>query len=88
MRSLPSDQTSIDSLFDEYNNADLTGVVNKSAFLCNLIKQWKIQHPQEQKSSNNNSLSTQNSSEAGKHKPGPDEARLKVCSNSLKTIDE
>ncbi|CAF0922874.1 unnamed protein product [Rotaria sp. Silwood1] len=81
LRSFPTDATSIDSLFTEFNNSDLTGVVNKSAFLCNLIKQWKIRHPQEQKSSNNNSQSTQGAddheSTSGKHKPGPDEAKLK-----------
>ncbi|CAF0784046.1 unnamed protein product [Rotaria sordida] len=81
LRSFPNDMTSIDSLFNEFNNSDLTGVVNKSAFLCNLIKQWKIQHPQEQKSSNTNSQSTQDTddqgSSSGKHKPGPDEAKLK-----------
>ncbi|CAF2803776.1 unnamed protein product [Rotaria sp. Silwood2] len=81
LRSFPNDTTSIDSLFTEFNGSDLTGVVNKSAFLCNLIKQWKIRHPQEQKSTNNNSQSVQgeddNGSTSGKHKPGPDEAKLK-----------
>ncbi len=83
LRSFPNDITSINSLFNEFNNSDLTGVVNKSAFLCNLIKQWKIQNPQQEKSSNNDSQSTQgfddlleNSSE--KHKPGPNEIKLKV----------
>lgn len=84
LRSFPYDASSIDSLFNEFDNSDLTGVVNKGAFLCNLIKQWKIQHPEEQKSSNNNSQSTQDDddhaqgSSSGKHKPGPDETRLQV----------
>jgi hypothetical protein len=82
LRSFPDDLTSIDSLFNEFNNSDLTGVVNKSAFLCNLIKQWKIRNPQPQKSSSINSRSPTNFSDvgssSGKHKPGPDETKLKV----------
>ncbi|CAF3528638.1 unnamed protein product [Adineta steineri] len=79
LRSFPNDITSIDSLFSEFNNSDLTGVVNKSAFLCNLIKQWIIQNPQVQKTSSNDSESVGDNSEnnSGKHKPGPDEAKLK-----------
>jgi hypothetical protein len=82
LRTFPDDLTSIESLFNEFNNSDLTGVVNKSAFLCNLIKQWKIRNPQPQKSSNN-SQSAEGfddllGSDPGKHKPGPDETKMKV----------
>ncbi|CAF3510569.1 unnamed protein product [Rotaria socialis] len=78
LRSFPNDAISIDSLFNEFNNSDLTGVVNKGAFLCNLIKQWKIHHPQEQKSSaSSHSGDDGNGSTYGKHKPGPDEIKLK-----------
>ena len=82
LRSFSSDPKHVDSLFDEFDKSDLTGVVNKSAYICNLIKQWKIQHPEEQKSSDNNSQKA--SSVAGsdrsneKFKPGPDETKLKV----------
>src|SRR2546423_1282038 len=40
LRSFSDDITSIESLFNEFNNSDLTGVVNKGAYLCNFIKQW------------------------------------------------
>ena len=76
LHSFPDDITSIDSLFDEFNKSDLTGVVNKSAFLCNLIKQWKLRNPQQEKSSDNDSDFL--GSNSSKHKPGPDEAKLKV----------
>jgi hypothetical protein len=76
LRSFPVDITSINSLFDEFNNSDLTGVVNKSAFLCNLIKQWKIRNPQQEKSLDDENALLGSSS--GAHKPGPDEAKLKV----------
>lgn len=83
LRSFPDDSTSVDSVFDEFNNSDLTGVVNKSAFLCNLIKQWKLRNPQQQKSANNASSSEQGfgdllDNSSGKRKPGPDEAKMKV----------
>ena len=71
LRLFPDDITSIDSLFNEFNNSDLTGVVNKGAFLSNFIKQWKLRNPQQPKdmlTSNDNSRT---------HKPGPDEAKLK-----------
>ncbi|CAF2775215.1 unnamed protein product [Rotaria sp. Silwood2] len=78
LRSFPDDITSIDSLFNEFNDSDLTGVVNKGAFLCNFIKQWKLRNPQQPKSSSNDSQSTQGFGEnARTHKPGPDEAKLK-----------
>jgi heterogeneous nuclear ribonucleoprotein R len=73
LRSFPDDITSIDTLFNEFNNSDLTGVVNKGAFLCNFIKQWKIQNPQQPKSSSNDSQGLGDHT----HKPGPDEAKLK-----------
>jgi hypothetical protein len=83
LRSFPDDITSIDSLFNEFNNSDLTGVVNKGAFLWNLIKQWKIRNPQQPKSSLSDSQSTQGfgdlvSNNSSTHKPGPDEAKLSV----------
>ncbi|CAF1609584.1 unnamed protein product, partial [Rotaria magnacalcarata] len=40
--SFSDDITIIDSLFNEFNNSDLTGAINKSAFLCNLITQSKL----------------------------------------------
>jgi len=76
LQSFPDDITSIDSLFNEFNNSDLTGVVNKSAFLCNLIKQWKIKNPQQQKTSNNDAQGFGDL--PGTNKPGPDQAKLKV----------
>lgn len=90
LRSFPDDLISIESLFNEFNNSDLTGVVNKSAFLCNLIKQWKIQNPQQERFVNNDSQSTQSSTDlmennSGKHKPGPDEIKLKVKISKKKT---
>ena len=83
LRTFPDDQTSIDALFDEFDNSDLTGVVNKSAFLCNLIKQWRLKHPQSQKSSDADPQTAQGaidlpSDGSDKHKPGPDESKLKV----------
>ncbi|CAF1348767.1 unnamed protein product, partial [Adineta ricciae] len=45
LRSIPDDATTIDSLFAEFNNSDLTGVVNKGPFLCNFIKKWKVDNP-------------------------------------------
>jgi hypothetical protein len=66
LRSCPDD---VDALFDEFDQADLTGVVNRGAFLCNLIKQWHVRHPP-----------TQGAVDlvVSSLKPGPDEARLKV----------
>ena len=69
LRSCPDD---VDALFDEFDRSDLTGVVNRGAFLCNLIKQWTVRHP-----------STQGAADLvtgtfGSLKPGPNEARLKV----------
>ena len=83
LRNFPDDPTSVDSVFDEFNNSDLTGVVNKSAFLCNLIKQWKLRNPQQQKPASHPSSSEHGfgdlaDNSAGKRKPGPDEAKLKV----------
>jgi len=79
LRSIPDDITTIDSLFTEFNNSDLTGVVNKGAFLCNFIKQWKITNPQQAKLTSNDSQSGDGFGEnARTHKPGPDEAKLKV----------
>jgi hypothetical protein len=76
LRSFPDDITSIDVLFNEFNNSDLTGVVNKGAFLCNFIKQWKIRNPQQPKSSSSND--SQGFGENSRtHKPGPDETKLK-----------
>lgn len=75
LRSFPDDGPSIDTLFNEFNNSDLTGVVNRGAFLCNFIKQWKIQNPQQPKSSTNDSQGSGEQSRT--HKPGPDEAKLK-----------
>jgi hypothetical protein len=63
---------------NEFNNSDLTGVVNKSAFLCNLIKQWKIQYPQVEKSQSEQDFGDLIGNNSTKHKPGPDEAKLKV----------
>jgi hypothetical protein len=88
LRTFPDDQTSIDSLFEEFDNSDLTGVVNKSAFLCNLIKQWRLKHPQPQKSSDSDPQAAQGfgdplSDGSDKHKPGPDESKLKVIPPSL-----
>ncbi|CAF3083694.1 unnamed protein product, partial [Rotaria sp. Silwood2] len=78
LRSFSDDITSIDSLFNEFNDSDLTGVVNKGAFLCNFIKQWKLRNPQQLKSSSNDSQSSQGFGEnARTHKPDPDEAKLK-----------
>jgi len=84
LHSFYDDLTSIESLFNEFNNSDLTGVVNKSAFLCNLIKQWKIRNPPPQNLSSNNSQSGSEGfgdlirNDSTKHKPGPDETKLKV----------
>lgn len=85
LRTFPNDLTSIQSLFNEFDNSNLTGVVNKSAFLCNLIRQWKIQNPCEDKTSNvnTNSQSIENSNElietnTEKHQSGPDQNKLKV----------
>ena len=79
LRSIPDDITTIDSLFNEFNNSDLTGVVNKGPFLCNFIKQWKINNPQKANSTSNDSQSGEGFGEnARTHKPGPDEAKLKV----------
>ena len=83
LRSFPDDLTSVDSLFDEFHHADLTGVVNKGAFLCSLIKQWKIRNPQAPKSATSESPSAQGfgdlaSGHPRTQKPGPDEAKLKV----------
>jgi heterogeneous nuclear ribonucleoprotein R len=75
LRAFPDESTSIDTLFTEFNNSDLTGVVNKGAFLCNFIKQWKIRNPQQPKSSTNDSQAFGDNSRT--HKPGPDEAKLK-----------
>lgn len=75
LRSFPDDPASIDTLFNEFNNSDLTGVVNKGAFLCNFIKQWKIQNPQQPKPSNEDSPGFGDNSRT--HKPGPDEAKVK-----------
>lgn len=75
LRSFSDDATSIDTLFNEFNNSDLTGVVNKGAFLCNFIKQWNIQNPQQPKSSASDQQGFGDSSRT--HKPGPDEAQLK-----------
>ncbi|CAF3878664.1 unnamed protein product [Rotaria sordida] len=78
LRSFSDDITSIDSLFNEFNDSDLTGVVNKGAFLCNFIKQWKLRNPQQPKSSSNDSQSGSGFGEnARTHKPGPDETKLK-----------
>ena len=87
LRTFSDDQTSIDSLFEEFDNSDLTGVVNKSAFLCNLIKQWRLKHPQPQKSSDSDPQTEQGfgdllSDGSDKHKPGPDESKLKVIPRS------
>lgn len=76
LRSFPDDATSIDSLFNEFNDSDLTGVVNKGAFLCNFIKQWKLRNPQQLMSSSNDSQNTNDQNRT--HKPGPDETKLKV----------
>ncbi|CAF3040265.1 unnamed protein product [Rotaria socialis] len=79
LRSFPDDATCIDSLFNEFNDSDLTGVVNKGAFLCNFIKQWKLRNPQQPKLSSNDPQSSQGFGEnARTHKPGPDEAKLKL----------
>ena len=79
LRSFPDDVTSIDSLFTEFNDSDLTGVVNKGAFLCNFIKQWKLRNPQQPKPLSDNSQSAQGFGEyARTHRPGPDETKLKV----------
>lgn len=67
LRSCPDD---VDALFDEFDQSDLTGVVNRGAFLCNLIKQWNARHPATQGAAD---LVTGSSL-----KPGPDETRLKV----------
>jgi hypothetical protein len=75
LRSFPDDITSIESLFNEFNNSDLTGVVNKGAYLCNFIKQWKIRNPQQPKSLSNDSQGFGENSRT--HKPGPDEIKLK-----------
>ncbi|CAF3752112.1 unnamed protein product [Adineta steineri] len=79
LRSIPDDSTAVDSLFNEFNNSDLTGVVNKGAFLCNFIKQWKINNPQQARSISGDSSSGQGFGDnARTHKPGPDEAKLKL----------
>ncbi|CAF4942794.1 unnamed protein product, partial [Rotaria sp. Silwood1] len=78
LRSFSDDITCIDTLFNEFNDSDLTGVVNKGAFLCNFIKQWKLRNPQQEKFSSNDSQSGQGFGEnARTHKPGPDEIKLK-----------
>ncbi|CAF1277687.1 unnamed protein product, partial [Adineta ricciae] len=78
LRSIPDDATTIDSLFAEFNNSDLTGVVNKGPFLCNFIKKWKVDNPQQAKSTAADSQSGQDLSDSARaHKPGPDEAKLK-----------
>jgi hypothetical protein len=87
LRSLPDDAASIESVFNEFNTSDLTGVVNKSAFLCNLIKQWKLRNPQPTRSSVAGDYqpseggfgdASGGTPGSGTHKPGPDEAKLKV----------
>jgi hypothetical protein len=84
LRVFPDNSTSIDTIFDEYNNADLTGVVNKSAFVCNLIKQWKLRNPEQEKISNIHESGSQHESadssetKSEKHKPGPNESKLQV----------
>lgn len=83
LRSFPDDLTSVDSLLDEFHKSDLTGVVNKGAFLCNLIKQWKIRNPQAPRSATSDSPSAQGVGDLARsqprtQKPGPDEAKLKV----------
>lgn len=79
LRSIPDDTTTIDSLFAEFNNSDLTGVVNKGPFLCNFIKKWKIDNPQQAKSTSADSQSGQDFGDSAHAlKPGPDEAKLKV----------
>jgi len=71
LRSFSDDLTCIETLFNEFTESDLTGVVNKGAYLCNFIKQWKIQNPQQPK------LSTSSNDNSRTHKPGPDEVKLK-----------
>ena len=83
LRSFPDDLTSVDSLLDEFQKSDLTNVVNKGAFLCNLIKQWKIRNPQAPRSATSDSSSAQGVGDLARsqprtQKPGPDEAKLKV----------
>ena len=84
LRSFPSDSQSIDSVFDEFLNSDLTGVVNRSAFLCNLIKQWKLRNPQAPVDSLPSSASPTTAGDSSKTKPGPDEAKLKVFFSSVR----
>ena len=78
LRSFPSDAQSIDSVFDEFLNSDFTGVVNKSAFLCNLIKQWKLRNPQASVDSLPSHASPTTAADSSSTKPGPDETKLKV----------
>ena len=62
--------TCIDSLFNEFNDSDLTGVVNRGAFLSNFIKQWKIRNPQQLKITSDESQSAQGStSSSNANKP-------------------
>ena len=84
LRSFPNDSTSIESVFDEFNQSDLTGVVNKSTFFCNLIKQWKSRNSQTSNSTieEDTKAELSNVDASGdvstKHKPGPDATKLKV----------
>jgi hypothetical protein len=78
LRLFTDDITSIDTLFNEFNNSDLTGVVNKGAFLSNFIKQWKLRNPQQPKDTSASSDSSRT------HKPGPDEAKLKVTKTDIR----
>jgi hypothetical protein len=83
LRSFSDDLTSIESLFDEFTRSDLTGVVNKGAFLCNIIKQWKLRNPQGSRSTTSDvqsgqGIDEQTSSQSRTQKAGPDEIKLKV----------
>ncbi|CAF0769137.1 unnamed protein product [Didymodactylos carnosus] len=83
LKTLPEDQESVDTVFSEYNTSDLTGVINKSAFLCNIIKQWKLKNTREVKNSSEKTLS-----ESAERKPGPDEEKLKaICDRTHYSIE-
>ncbi|CAF0960160.1 unnamed protein product [Didymodactylos carnosus] len=83
LKTLPDDQESIDSVLNEYDTSDLTGVINKSAFLCNIIKQWKLKNTKEIKNSSEKKIG-----ESTDKKPGPDEAKLKaICDRTHYAIE-
>ena len=55
------------SVLKEFCESNLTHVSNKSAYLCGMMKTYRQKHK------------LHSSGDASGKKPGPDEAKLKVC---------